>query len=332
MRLLSVASVSYLSLANVMFDSVRHLHPEMKPLLLIPDVTPKKLKELRREGAAEIADLLCVEELSLDFLDKARGYYDALEFCSALKVLGSAHVLKSESECLFLDPDMFLLDRLDCVLQAQEKIVVTPHTLGPLPDDGAAPDDREMCAAGFVNGGVFRSRRDAPAIAWLASHTRSHWFVAPHLGMYADQQWLTALPFLFRDTGLLQDPGINVAYWNLHERPLRRDGGRIVLASGEPLALFHFSGFSRPSQGRLTKHSTRRYDPETEAILADLIGDYEKRVAAAASRWGHLKADIAFCEDPLPVRLNRAAKIWGESRLAVAKPSLKSRLRNLIRG
>jgi hypothetical protein len=332
MRVFTVASVSYLPMASLLFESLRTHHPELTPTLLIPDVTRAGLEGLRKEGADALAKLLCVEDLGFDFLEAARIYYSALEFCSALKVLGTAHILKTESDCLFLDPDMVVMQRLDGVLQAQDSILVTPHVLAPLPEDGLAPDDLEMCGSGFVNGGVFRARAGAPALPWLVSKARGHWFVAQQLGMYADQLWLSALPFLFPQIQVLRDPTINVAYWNLHERPLRRDGATLRLASGEAVKLFHFSGFSRPSGGRLTKHSQRRYDPMTEEIVALLVADYEAKLNAASARWGHLRGDIAFNTDPLPMRLERAAGILGDARLRPPKAGFGARLRALFGG
>ncbi len=330
MHVLTVASVSYLPLADIMFESLRAHHPELTPVLLIPDVTRARLDALRQQGLDKFAELLCVEDLGLDFLEAARSYYSALEFCSALKVLGTAHILKTESACLFLDPDMVIMDRLDAVLDAQDPILVTPHVLAPLPEDGHAPDSLEMCGAGFVNGGVFRASAGAPALSWLVSKARARWFVAPQLGMYADQLWLSALPFLFPQTRLLREPAINVAYWNLHERPLRQENGRILLQSGEPLRLFHFSGFSRPSNGRLTRHSDRRFGAETDRIVAQLVKDYEAKLEATSLRWGHLRGDIPFNADPLPVRLERAADLLGDARLRLPKAGFGARLRALF--
>lgn len=332
MRVLTVASVAYLPLADVMFASLRRLHPELRPTLLVPDVTRAGLDRLRQQGVGEIADLLCVQDLEVDFLEAARTYYSDLEFCSALKVLGSAHVLKTESDCLFLDSDMLVTDRLDDLLDFLGDILVTPHVRAPVPEDGALPDDRELCAAGFINGGVFRARADAAALSWLVSKARAEWFVAPQLGMYADQLWLSALPFLFKRTCVLDNPAINVAYWNLHERPLRRDDDRIRLASGDPLALFHFSGFRRPSNGVLSRHTTRLFDAQTQDVLTGLIRDYEAELNAATLRWRHLQGDIVFNKDPLPVRLERAARHWGMDRLHLPKQGFKARLKTLFLG
>lgn len=334
MRLLTVATADYIYWAAVMFAHARRVHPEWRPTLLVADVSSSALKPVRGALGPDV-DVLGCDDLGFDFLSDMRAYYGPLEFCSALKVLGSAYVLRNEAECLFLDPDMLILDSLrDTVLGCAGDIVVSSHTFAPFPADGAAPDDLELCLTGHINGGVFLTRRSEKGLAaldWLVACTRYQWFVAPSLGMYADQQWFSSLFYFFREhTRLIEDRGINVAYWNLHERQLRAENGRIMLATGEPLRLMHFSGFSIPSGGALTKHSCRRFDHETELVLARLIRDYEVELTDARNRLGHLHGDLKFCTDPLPVRLQRAAKRWNVSNWP-GEPSLRQRLRRRLR-
>lgn len=335
MRLLTVATVNYIYWADVMFSHARRVHPELRPTLLVADVSRAALGPVREMLGPDV-DVLCCDDLGFDFLADMRTYYGPLEFCSALKVLGSYYVLRSEDACLFLDPDMVILNSLrDAVLERPGEIVVSAHALAPFPADGAVPDDLELCWSGHINGGVFLTRRGAngtPALDWLVGHTRYHWFVAPSLGMYADQHWFSALFYFFREhTFLIEDRGVNVAYWNLHERPLCEEDGRISLASGESLRLMHFSGFSAPSGGKLSKHSSRQFDAGTEAALTQLIHSYEVELTGARARLGHLRGDLKFCSGSLPVRLRRAANRWNAPHLIGQDQTLIQRLRRALR-
>lgn len=335
MRLLTVATASYVYLASVMFSNVRRMHPELRSTLLVADVDRDGLSTVRDALGPDI-DVLCCDDLGFDFIPEMRSYYGTLEFCSALKSLGSAYVLRDETECLFLDPDMLVLDSLhDTVLSCSGEMVVSAHTFAPYPSDGAAPDDLELCQSGFINGGVLLTRRTesgTPALDWLVGKACYQWFVAPTFGLYGDQHWLSALFYLFRSrTGLIEDRGVNVAYWNLHERPLRMEDGRIKLATGEPLRLMHFSGFAMPSGGKLTRHTQRRFDMETETVLSELIREYEKQLTEARASLGHLRGNLEFCTDPLPVRLRRAANRWNAPMLIGQRMSLLQRLRHALR-
>jgi hypothetical protein len=321
MRLLTVSTVSYLHQVDVLFRHAKHIHPELKQTVLVADCSPQALTPVREALGPEI-DVLCTADLEYDFLEVMRTYYSALEYCSALKVLGSANILKNDEHCLFLDPDMVILDSLnDAVLRQPGEIVVCCHAFSPYPDDGESPDDREISLSGHLNGGVLLARRGAEgnlALNWLVEKTKRHWFVAPELGMYADQQWLSALPYFFKDcTTIVSDRGVNVAYWNLHERPMRRgvDGADITLATGEPLRLIHFSGFTVPSNGRISKHTNRRFDADTETVLETIIADYERALIDSRSRFENLSGDLGFSNLTLADRMKTAANIYNDPRL-----------------
>lgn len=316
MRLLTVSTVSYLHQVDVLFSHARRIHPELKPTVLIADCSLQALDPVRDMLGPEI-DVLCTADLEFDFLEGMRSYYSALEYCSALKVLGSSHILQNEDSCLFLDPDMVMLDSLnEAVMGLPGEIVACCHAFSPYPNDGESPDDLELCLSGHLNGGVLLTRRGAEgnaALDWLVDKTKSQWFVAPELGMYADQQWLSSLPYFFRDrTSVVSDRGVNVAYWNLHERPLCKnyDDGNIKLASGEPLRLIHFSGFAMPSNRRISKHTKRKFDAETEKALGHLIAAYEADLTYSKLKFKYLVGDLGFNNEALKKRLEIASRIF----------------------
>jgi hypothetical protein len=337
MRLLTVSTVSYLHQVDVLFCHAKRIHPELKQTVLLADCSSQALPRVRDMFGPEI-DLMCTADLEFDFLEGMRRYYTALEFCSALKVLGSAHILRSEESCLFLDPDMVLLDNLtEAVLNQPGEIVACCHSFSPYPNDGENPDDQELCLSGHLNGGVLLFRRgaqDNSALDWLVDKTKCQWFVAPELGMYADQQWLSAMPYFFRDrTTVVSDRGVNVAYWNLHERSLGRgvDGETITLATGDPLRLMHFSGFVLPSNGRISKHTNRYFDARTNAILDTMIVDYEDALTLSRTRFEHLSADLGFSNQPLAERMKTASSICSGLLRVEAKPKFLRRLWRSLR-
>jgi hypothetical protein len=218
-------------------------------------------------------------------------------------------------------------------------IVVTPHATRPYPDDGELPTDTELAASGYVNGGFIYVRNSKPSVAvldWLIRQTRYRWFVAPTFGMYADQHWLSMLLFLFEETaGLLRNSAVNIAYWNLHERPLHDVGDMIMVGADVPqrALLFHFSGFPTPSGGRLSKHSRRRFDAATERALAGLIKTYEQLLNTERDRVARagVSGDLGFSQKPLTARMRLAQTHWG-NRLTEFAPTAGrfSRLGNAL--
>jgi hypothetical protein len=61
--------------------------------------------------------------------------------------------------------------------------------------------------------------------------------------IYVDQRWLDLAAASSQLIGVMRDPGFNVAYWNLHERALRRNGLDKWTVNDSPLKFFHFSGY-----------------------------------------------------------------------------------------
>jgi hypothetical protein len=333
MRLLTIATASHLPMAAALLDSAAHHHPQWQRFLLLADVTPAALREREKEGLGALGRLLCCDDLDVPELQIMRGYYDALEFCCALKIFALSHLQREGGAALFLDSDMLVLSRLDPLLETRGALTVTPHTRTPMPADGHSPDDREFCYSGFINGGVILSASGgdrSPAAAWLKRHMRAHCFQAPGYGMFSDQLWLSLMSFYFPEAvAVCDERSINVAYWNLHERPLRAANGALVLESGSPLALFHFSGFT--GEGQLSRHSARRFDETTEAALATLTADYARRLNEARARWPAYRGDLGFASDPLEKRIALARAHWQDSELSLPEaPGVAGRLKRRL--
>jgi hypothetical protein len=320
MLIQTVSTVSFLPFVAVMINSAHKHNSSFKFSILLTDVNNKSLPNIREkfENFKINIQFLCCDDLGFDFFPKLREYYSVLEFNSACKVLALTYqiLMKKEVECLFLDPDIFILDNFEQIFKKNSKdILVTPHTLAPYPEDGEDPQDIELALAGHINGGIVyvrNSEHSVSALEWLVRKTKFEWFIAPGCGMYADQKWLSALPYFFsKSTCVLTDPAINIAYWNLHERKLSELQGKIMVNNVLSASLFHFSGFTIPSNNKLTKHTNRRFDDGTEKVLKKLISEYESKLLEQHKRFSGLEGDIKFCNDPLEVRMARAEKIWG---------------------
>lgn len=333
----TVVASNYLPLALVLARSARNILPQSRLCILLTDVSRNRLTDFQRHFG-ELADFICCDDLPYDWLNTLRRQYDVLEFNSACKALALHYQLqvRGVAECYFLDPDMLVTGDFTLPTQAQgSDLLVTQHALKPFPDDRQLPCEQEIVIAGSINGGFIYARNSAasqPAVDWLVQHTRYNWFVAPAYGMYGDQHWLSFLPQFFAPAaGILRDPGVNIAYWNLHERPLQKTADGYTVA-GHPARLFHFSGFAVDGAG-LTRHSQRRFDAGTESLLPELVGDYRRQVQAARSElqgYG-CQADLAFSRLPLRRRMLEAAQHWQIQHPLVAPPiSRFARLGNYL--
>jgi len=339
----TVAAINYLPFVLVLAQSIEEHLPGARLSVLLTDASPALVERVRERFGGRM-DFLGCDSLEIKHLSTMRQYYSVLEFNSACKVLALDFQIRTRCNdaCLFVDPDMFALGNfVDPALALAGDIVLTPHTLAPYPEDNELPNEMELAISGQINGGyvlVRNSEAASRAMTWLVDQTRYNWFVAPSHGLFADQQWLSLLPMFFPGIAvLLRDAGVNIAYWNLHERKLRAPAGAGTSKGGmrapedaivvESIAtyrakLFHFSGFTQAGGGRLSKHSGRRFDPETERILARLIDRYQsalKRQRENVQKAG-IASDIEFSRRPLLARMKAAQARWGIRHVELAPP------------
>jgi hypothetical protein len=97
---------------------------------------------------------------------------------------------------------------------------------------------------------------------------------------FNEQRWLDFAPSLCR-THVLRDRGVNVAYFNLHERPLSVVDGRIH-AGDAPLRAFHFSGYELSNPDVLCRYPgpRPRINLNNEPIVRQLCDNYRQAVLA----------------------------------------------------
>jgi hypothetical protein len=235
-------------------------------------------------GASEARDgITFLDPVSLDlpYFHELAFQYEAVELCTAVKPTLLAYVLDRQEAAVFLDPDFLVLKPFDTLRRAlrSSDVVLTPHTLAPYPTDGLRPTESGMLATGVYNLGFIALRRsqDTTALlAWWASRLRTGAVVDLPAGSFTDQKWADLVPAYVSATTILRDPAYNVAYWNLHERPLRLRGSTFVVGS-RSLVCFHFSGYDPGNPSTLTRRvrSWRaRTQVEPGSALEQLLHGY----------------------------------------------------------
>lgn len=212
--------------------------------------------------------------------------YNAFEISCCIKpFVVSALLDRGHDAVLYVDGDvLFLADGEPMVrYQPDAPFVVVPHMLSPFTHDPhrLKPSLNEIATAGMMNAGLFVAR-DCDATrgfltAWGDLTTRPGACVAELSGV-VDQQSFNWVTSFVDGVAVLRDPCVNVAYWNLHERPIRSvglDGGdpELWTLDGQPLSSFHFSGF-RPGSGSLSLYDGRGAATDPHVIaLCDLYAD-----------------------------------------------------------
>jgi hypothetical protein len=184
-----------------------------------------------------------------------------------------------------IDSHVMVCDSLSPVGEAvpADGVLLVPHVLEPLPRDGLDPDETAILGFGMFSSGIYGvGPADGGFIRFLKERLRRECLVdIPHMRVL-DQRWLDFVPSFFR-YHVERDFGVDVAYWNLHERPLTRSDGRI-LAGGTPLRSFNFSGFDPRLEGMIgSSEATRapRVIGSADPVLAEMCEEYRRELIAA---------------------------------------------------
>ncbi len=158
-------------------------------------------------------------------------------------------------------------------------MVITPHILKPLPNDGKAPSLTQIRLMGIYNSGVWALRAGAkPFIEWWLTQTLALGGMNPEKGVSADQGWLEYAPCFMDDVYISRDPGLNMAYWRMGDHKVQISTlGNVAQAwtvDTHLLKIFHFSGLTKETNiDKMSKYQSRIVCPDP---ARELFEDYKK--------------------------------------------------------
>jgi glycosyltransferase involved in cell wall biosynthesis len=281
-RVCTIAARNYLGSVCLLARSFAAHHPGIPFSALIVDAHPEEFGDHLPFEVLTLADL----ELPRETLAQMQTYYDVTELSTALKPAFLELLLaRGDHAVMYLDPDIEVFAPLHDLfeLAATHDIVLTPHVTQPVPRDGLAVAEEAFLISGQFNlGFIAVSRRAGAFLDYWRERTRLHAIVDPAHGYFTDQRWVDAVPALF-DHHVVRDLGCNVAYWNLHERPLALVAGGNWTAGGAPLRFFHYSGHDARMPLRLSKHlvDPPRVRVDQEPALRQLLKERAQRILDA---------------------------------------------------
>lgn len=236
----TIAAQNYLHKAIFLARGLREYHPDAPLIVCVPE---RELPDWV-SNASPFDLVLTVHDLGYARPHEFIFLHSVLELSTAVKarVMTAALALfPQESGVIYIDPDAAAFAPLEAaiVLLDSSDIVVTPHHLAPIRPAQMIP----LLRSGAFNLGFLAVRRSTIGVTflrWLDAVLETHCYVDGAAGIFVDQKWMDLASSFFPIT-VLRDPGYNVAYWNIAQRPVTvRDGAYCV--DGVPLTLFHFSG------------------------------------------------------------------------------------------
>ncbi len=266
------------------------------------------------DGADPCELIVPVAQIGLPDLADMALRYGVMEFNTAVKPFCFEWLFDAAGAdaAIYLDPDIYVVAPLDHVTSALNNgadAVLTPHFRTPPPDDGERPTAEDIAASGRFNLG-FAAFANQPAartfIWWWAEQCAVRCFNDLANGLFVDQKFVERAPEMIKRTEIIEHPGYNAAYWNLHERPIGRMADGAWAAGGQRLRFFHFSGVAPGDPSVFSRHQTR-YSPAATGALAPLFMTYLSELEAAGhERWSHVP--YAFDDDGANGAITPAAR------------------------
>lgn len=192
-----------------------------------------------------------LEEVNVPRFTELHLKYSIIELLTAVKPFFLKYLFdryKLYKLCYF-DPDILFLRSINEIWELLEtsSIVLTPHMVQPQQVE-RLPNEQTMLISGAYNLGFIGLRRCEETkrmLAWWGDKLLDKGFSDPQSGLFVDQRWVDLVPGMFDGVYIHRDPGCNIAYWNINERPITHQ--RDCYFVGERLCCFFTSAVIRIS-------------------------------------------------------------------------------------
>ena len=277
----TIVARNYLPRARVLAKSLIRCHPDVTLWVLVVDGEPIDSADDDLFSTLSLGDVGLGNELGREMA----AIYSVLEFSTAVKPWLLSHLLERTGRpVLYFDPDIELFGDVGHLaeLAGRHGVVVTPHHLRPLPRDGRTPTEADFFVTGVYNLGFIGT-----GLGSIESGFLHFWKVRLERealvdyanAMFTDQRWIDFIDCFPHH--VVNDPGCNVAYWNISQRSLTREG-TVLSVDGGPLVFFHFSGFdpARPHLLSVNQGERPRVFLSDSPVLAGLCHHYRDEVVA----------------------------------------------------
>jgi len=279
----TIVSPNYLAYARTLASSYMAHHPGHRFFVL---VVADHAEPSVFASEADVFTPVSLHHIGLEDVYREAMKYDILELNTNVKPTFLKHLIGTYDleKLVYLDPDIFVYAPLTPVFDALSTYdaVLTPHMTTPI-FDGKSPSEQDLLYNGTYNLGFFAVRRSDEGyriLTWWEQRCLELGFSEGRSGLFVDQKWMNHAPGFFPNLLISRHPGLNMAYWNLHERTLAESSAGYVVNATELLCFFHFSGIVTSDPGILSKN-TDRFTLADRPDLHRLFADYKAAINAA---------------------------------------------------
>lgn len=269
----------YLPKAQVLHASLKRHHARFTLwVVCTSDEAEARVRAIADESLRPVS--LAAVEQALPELRTAKQNRCLVEYCYTLSPAVVRYVMEHSNADLvtYLDADMMFFASPELALEqlADASICITPHKFSFFV--------RHARKGGEFNVGWVSFRRDVnglEALHWWYDRCIEWCYQRYEDGKYADQAYLNRFPELFKGVKILDDPGVNLAPWNMaNYRIAGTDHG--VTVNGRPLVFFHFADFVQVSRWHYSVNTSSAMIWLTPKLRRLLFRPYIQALRAAS--------------------------------------------------
>jgi len=276
----TIVAHNYLPQARILAESFKKFHPESTFYIVIVD-RPIEAR-LVKSDFFQVVPITDVDFGTEGFSHMA-AIYDVTEFATSVKPFALKQLIKSHDCVFYIDPDIKIFASL---LPLVEKTLehgwsLTPHSVKPIVRNERQPTEQEIKGAGIYNlGYVGVTKKANEMLDWWAERLRRDCIIDVPNQLFTDQRWIDMAVGIF-PVHIERNTSYNVAYWNLDQRRLWKDG-ETYMVDDDVLHFFHFSGYDPLAPHWISKYQLGR--PRVlmsdNAVMAELFVDYGDQMLA----------------------------------------------------
>lgn len=284
----TIVAQNYLGYALTLSKSMTESNPDIDFRIYVADGLDDEVRsKISANNTVEIIDALTIAPV---LFSEMGFYYDVTEYCTSIKPFIINELFnESYDKVCYIDPDIYVYKSLaEPVLNYLDEysIFLTPHICSPIKDN-RTPNEQIHLFSGTYNLGFLAVKNDDVSrdfISWWMEKCKNECFFDPSKGLFVDQKWINLVPGMFPSVYISRHLGLNVAYWNLHERVIEKD------KIGESdLVFYHFSGIDVFSIENISKYQDR-YTLSERQDIRGLFEKYSELVKFNLSYLGKLPA------------------------------------------
>jgi hypothetical protein len=302
----SLVTRNYLHYARALAISVKESAPDVPVLMCVADDPGKDFRP-----PPEWDVYVQAKDLGIPQWRRFAFQYTPFELACALKPYVVEYALnRGHSRVAYLDGDMQVYSDMFELRQwlNQDSIVLTPHAHWSKMTPGDIYEQLFL-VAGAYNAGFFALRDSEVSrrfLAWWKARVAKHSIHDLPGGYFVDQKWLDLVPGMFPEVRVCRHLGYNVGHWMLSYEPaVRQEQGRVTI-DGDPLSIFHFSGFRSQFPELISHHAGCTV--ATFPALAPLCDAYAKRLKSCGQhQYEQLGCEFDKLSDGTPI-----VPVWRE--------------------